>query len=81
MTVRIDPDELNGGLDLHARLAQLNASGRALRMRRVIARHAHRLVYSLDAGYRGDAADTFVEALLTRVEAAEAAASSDRGNG
>ena len=36
-------------------------------------KRAHRLVYSLDAGYRGDASDGFVEALLARVDAAERA--------
>ena len=72
MSVRIDPSEM-ASLDLHAHLRELNHTGRALRMRRAIARHAHRLVYSLDAGYRGDAADAFVEALLARAEAAEAA--------
>ena len=45
MSVRIDPSELPT-VDLHARLAEINRSGRALRMRRAIARHAHRLVYS-----------------------------------
>ena len=70
MSVRIDPSELPT-VDLHARLAEINRSGRALRMRRAIARHAHRLVYSLDAGYRGDASDAFVEALLARAEAAD----------
>lgn len=69
MTVRIDPEAV-GTLDLHAHLAALNRSGRALRLRRVIARHAHRLVYSLDAGFRGDASDSFVEALVGRVERA-----------